>query len=100
MKSATRARRTEKWRERWTENQSARKEAKEEVCSACWEHEAVTRSRIRREVAHEVSRKRRDGDNEDQKVAVRREEANERGDTRVAETENRHKREEKSAEKG
>ena len=27
-----------------TENQSARNEAKEGVCSACWEHETVTRS--------------------------------------------------------
>ena len=44
--------------ERVTENQSARKEAKEEVCSARWEHEAATRSQP---VTGEVSKKTRNG---------------------------------------
>ena len=45
----------------------------------------------RKEVAHEAAREWRDEDVDDQKVAVRAEEANERGDAR-AETKNRHKK--------
>ena len=44
--------------ERETENQSARKEAEKEVCSACWEHETATRSQP---VTDEASKRTRNG---------------------------------------